>query len=173
MGEMKTIVLEPQTELIPYIEKYVDFNNENLRKDAYHQIICKGKLELFICFDDIYVSVNNGARESILSNFFVGISKLNNSLKIKPLSERDCFKGISITFSTEGVHRLLGLQLKSFANSVVCMDTILGKIGKQLVESILKSTCLKERGNILNQFFIMLLDKKKISITTIQKFPIR
>jgi len=162
MGEMKTIALEPQAELIPYIEKYVVFDKDNLTKEAYHQIICKGKLELFICFDDFCVSMNNGARESILNNFIVGISKLNNSLKIKPLSDSECFKGISITFSIKGVYRLLDLQLKTIANRVVCTETILGQTGKQLVESVLEAACVKELENILNQFFIMLLDKKKI-----------
>lgn len=165
MGEMKSIVSDPHPKLTPYIEKYVSFENKNITKDIYPKLISNGKVELFIYFNKSHVYIVNDTKKTKRNNFVFGISQLTNPLDIKPISESACFKGISITFHFKGVNKLLNLHLKTITNKIVSLEKIFGIKGKLLVKNILKARCHKERENILNQFFMILLNKKKLRIT--------
>jgi len=166
-GKMKSFVSKPDSKLTPYIEKYVFYENENITNNVYPFLISNGKVELFIYYNNSHVSIINHTKEIKRNNFIFGISQLTNPLKIKLISESDCFKGISITFSLQGVYQILNLHLKTITNRIVSLETIFGKNGKRLVNDIWKARCNKERENILNQFFMVMLNKKKLRITTL------
>lgn len=161
IGGINSSVSEPDSELTQYIEKYVFYENTNITNNFYLNTISNGKVELFIHYNESYIFIINNKVEIRLTNFIVGISELSNSLKIKPISENQCFKGLSITFSLQGVCQLFDIHLKTITNRVVRLESILGKDGKTLVKNISEARCNNEREYILNQFFRILLQMKK------------
>ncbi len=160
LGLMKSGVSYPIPELTPYIEKYVFYENVNITNDVYLKTVSSGKVELFIHYNESYIFIVNGKKEIKLNNFITGISELSKSMKLRPVSENGCFKGISVSFSFQGVLQFFDLQIKRITNRIINLETILGENAKQLVDNISKAECNKERENILNSFFILFLNNK-------------
>jgi hypothetical protein len=89
---------------------------------------------------------------------------LNSTLLFQPVSgNENCYKGVLISFSFEGVCQLLNTDLNKFTNKVIHIESVMGKEGKKLVDLISKSATHSEKEHILNSFFKTLLNRKKNS----------
>ncbi|PKQ60286.1 hypothetical protein BZG02_20010 [Labilibaculum filiforme] len=89
---------------------------------------------------------------------------MNSNLLFQPVSgNENCYRGVLISFSFEGVCKLLNTDLNKFTNKVMHIESVMGNDGKKLVDLISKSATQSEKEHILNRFFKTLLDRKKNS----------
>ncbi len=161
IGEMELEMSFPVQELTPYIEKYVFYKNCNISNDVTLDVFSNGKIEIFIHYNDSYLLISNKQKKVYLSSFVAGISGMENSLNITPVTTGDSFNGIKVTFSIQGVSHFIDLPVKYLFNRVLFLESVFGDFGRQLVERISKTVINLERIAILNDFFLMLFDKKK------------
>ncbi|MBE9468873.1 MAG: helix-turn-helix transcriptional regulator [Bacteroidetes bacterium] len=156
---MESVVLAPNSELSPFIEKYVFFECRNVQTDIDFKLVSNGKVELLVVFNKDYILVKNDSQISHYSNCIFGISCLSNSIEFRVVSKKSCFKGVSVIFHFRGVYDLLNLELKSITNRVVCFETVLGISVDMLVKNISNAICSKSIENILNKFFMILMKR--------------
>jgi AraC-like DNA-binding protein len=157
-GKMKYRIFYPEPELSSFIEKYVFYENNHITNDVCLKSNSSGSVELFIHYNESYIYIFHEGEKIILDNFFVGLHKLGNSFYIMPISKKESFKAISISFTFEGVYYLLKSDIKYFTDKIVNIETILGEKSKLLIDSMSESKSDAERVNFLNQYFIAFLN---------------
>lgn len=161
LGKMDIINSSPTSELAPFIEKYVFYENVNLSSGLYIKARSNGKVEMFIPCNENYLLISNERKEIKIKSFIVGISELSNALKFKPVSANNCLNGIIITFSFKGVVELLACPIKSLTNKIVYPESVLGNKSQAFVDDISRAKNRLDRENILNNFFLTILKEKK------------
>lgn len=167
IGKMKVSVSRPDHRLVPFIDSYSFYENNHISNDHYLHIHSSGKVEMVVLYNDSTFLIGNGQKEIELTGFIAGIAGLKNPLKVKPVSKKDYFRGLIITFHYKGVLQLLDFPLISFTNKIVYPESVFGEKGKILLKDLSKANNNQQREHQLNRFFLMLIQAKKKSRKTI------
>ncbi len=161
IGKIKSHIIYPIKELAPYIEKYQFYENDGITNTVTLKTISNGKVQLFIHYNKSHIYQIVGEKQIRLDNFFAGISHLHNSFVFKPIAKSTCFKGLSVTFSLNGISHLLGFRTKIFTNKIVPFEKVFGENKSYLIDNISKAQNHLKIEAFLNHFFLQLLSEKK------------
>ncbi len=162
-ANIKTI--SPPYYLREYIDQYILFQNYSHNfNDLFIRALPNGKVSLIILLYNNKVLCNVNSNKEKLSNFVFGIFEPRLSPYFKPLTHFSLFKGISVSFTYTGVHKIVGIPLIQTTNEILDFDLLFSNNETLILEKINTTESDTEKINLLNHLFIEIIDKNNCKI---------
>ena len=161
IGAIVSESIQPKKDLVPFIKKYLFFQNNNVTNKVQLKLISNAQLEMHICYDTSRFLINEGKKEIKYDAFISGIFDLQKPLYYKPMANSGSFKCVTIAFTFSGVYQLLGLDLNSLTNTMVDVQTIFGRHANELLNKMEETSSIDQKVELLNGFFMDRLNEQK------------
>jgi len=161
IGAIVSESIQPKKDLVPFIKKYLFFQNNNVTNKVQLKLISNAQLEMHICYDTSCFLINEGKKEFKYDAFISGIFDLQKPLYYKPMANSGSFKCVTIAFTFSGVYQLLGLDLNSLTNTMVDVQTIFGRHATELLNKMEETSSIDQKVELLNGFFMDRLNEQK------------
>ena len=160
-GGIITVTYKPAPILSRYIKQYNFFKSQN-SSFTFFTPIPNGSLELLIHLGNNSLIIQNSSSTRYHSNFVVGLYELDCKAKVKPVSLENCYRGICIKFSYEGIRTLLGIRISDSLNKAISMQDLYGSKGLHLCNLLENEPDLVKRCNLMDWFFLDILSSKNL-----------
>ena len=159
-GRIQSKTFLPPLVLRPFILRYIIYINvcQNIINIPF-RALPNGMVEMFLHLKGSKVHVINKYSRSSYSCFLAGIFALDYPVKFQISTTENCFKGVSITFTSRGVNKLLGVHLNELTNCIIDLKSFWKEQSDPLMHQIIHSTNDQEIIRILNNFFLSKLNE--------------
>jgi len=159
VGNVKTLSINPNPELKRFIKRYFFYEVNRMISDIPWNPVTNGDVELFIHFDDSYLTLLQDGRSIHLSCFIKGIYELDHKVWVVPQpNNAGVCKGVAISFTISGLQLFRDITGSDLFNKSFDLSCLL-KVSFQSLLDDTRNKSFKEIARILDVKFMKYFKK--------------